>query len=169
MVLTGQNVNGMYLLEMLDNLPSPPTAMTSLSHPTSLEQWHRRLTHCSPLTIQEMASKGLVDGLIISGSTVSGKCEDCIMGHQTRRPFDGVTEKDLAPLDLIASDLWGPSCVQSAGGKIYMMIIVDGGTSYKYGVYLADKLDNATIAAFEVFHMKAETATGRKIRWMRTN
>ena len=49
--------------------------------------------------------------------TITGKCEDCIMGRQTRRPFDGVTEKDMAPLDLVAFDLWGPSHVQSTGGR----------------------------------------------------
>src|SRR5258705_546009 len=37
---------------------------------------------------------------------------------------------------LVSFDLWGPSWVQSAGGKIYFMLIVDGGTSYKYGAYL---------------------------------
>ena len=168
-VLTGQNVNGMYLLDTLDNPPNPPIAMTSLSQPASLEQWHRRLTHCSPLTIRDMASKGLVDGLVVSDTSINGKCEDCIMGRQTHRPFDGVTEKDLAPLDLVAFDLWGPSRVPSAGGKNYMMIIVDGGTSYKYGIYLPNKSDKATIEAFEVFRTKAETTTGRKIRRMRTD
>jgi hypothetical protein len=44
-----------------------------------------------------------------------------------------------------------------------MMIIVDGGTSYKYGIYLPDKSDETTIPAFDAFRTKAETATGRKI------
>jgi hypothetical protein len=50
-ILTGQNVNGMYLLETVNNSLSVPVAMTSLSQPTSLEQWHQRLAHCSPLMI----------------------------------------------------------------------------------------------------------------------
>jgi hypothetical protein len=83
--------------------------MSSISQPTSLEQWHRRLTHCSPLTIQEMAANNLVDGLKLSGTSVNGKCEDCILGRQTRRPFDRETEKELDPLDLVLFDLWGPS------------------------------------------------------------
>ena len=138
----------MYLLEMIDNVPF--AMASSLSQLTSLEQWHQWLAYCSPLTIQDMANWNLVEGLKISETTVTGKCEDCILGHQTHRPFDGTTEKDLVPLELVAFDLWGPSCVQSAGGKVYMMIIVDPGTSYKYGVYLSDKSDCTTLAAFDM-------------------
>ena len=113
-VLNGKNVNGMYLLDALEhtnNIVPRPIAMGSLTQQVSLEQWHRRLTHCSPSTIQEMANNKLVDGLIISNSTLTGKCEDCIMGRQTRRPFDGTTETKLHPLDLVSFDLWGPSRV----------------------------------------------------------
>ena len=39
-VLSGKGVNGMYLLESLDNTPQAPLAMSSLSQPTSLEQWN---------------------------------------------------------------------------------------------------------------------------------
>ena len=169
LVLAGQNVNGMYLLETLDNAPNPPLAMTSLSQPVPLEQWHRRLTHCSPLTIHDMARGNLVDGLKISEVTINGKCEDCILGWQTCCPFDGSTEKDLGLLDLVAFDLWGPSRVQSAGGKRYLMVIVDAGTSFKYGAYLPDKSDATILSTFETFRAKAETTTGRKIRRLRTD
>ena len=40
-VLIGEKVNGMYLLEALDDPMDIPFAMASLSQPTSLEQWHR--------------------------------------------------------------------------------------------------------------------------------
>jgi len=168
-VLAGKGVNGMYLLEEVENIPNTPLAMTSLSQPVSLEQWHRRFAHCSPSTIKDMASKTLVDGLKITGEDVSGKCEDCILGRQTRRPFDGETEKDILPLDLVAFDLWGPSRVQSIGGKLYLMITIDAGTSFKHGAYLPDKLDSTTLAAFEVFRAKSEALTGRKTRRLRTD
>jgi hypothetical protein len=61
-VLTEKNVNGMYLLETLDDIPPTPLAMNSLSQPVSLEQWHHRLAHCSPTTIHDMAKSNLVDG-----------------------------------------------------------------------------------------------------------
>jgi hypothetical protein len=111
----------------------------------------------------------LMDGLQISGTVLNGKCEDCIMGCQTRRPFDGEMEKSLKTLDLVSFDIWGPSRVQSGGGKVYLMIIIDAGTSYKHGAYLGDKSDASTLAAFEVFRAKAETLTGQKICRVQTD
>ena len=168
-VMAGKGVNGMYLLETLDGKSNKPVAMTSLSQPTSLGQWHRRLAHCSPSTIKEMEKANLVDGLKISEANLTGKCEDCIMGRQTRRPFNGETAKDLNPLELVSFDLWGPSLTQSVGGKVYLMIIVDAGMSYKYGAYLADKSDSTTLAAFETFQAHAESLSGKKIRRLHTD
>ena len=110
-----------------------------------------------------MATNNSVSSLNISEMTVDGKCKNCILGCQTHCPFNGETEKDLAPLELVAFNLWGPSQVQSAGGKLYMMILVDAGMSCKCGVYLPDKSDATTIQAFDNFCTKAETATGKKI------
>ena len=163
----------MYIVdEIVDNLPEVPNvplAMASLAQPTSLEQWHRRLVHCSPLTITKMSTRNLVNGLKVSGNDLHGKCEDCIIRWQTRRPFNEQTKKDLAPLELVSFDLWGPSRVQSAGGKTYFMPILDGGTSFKYGAYLSDKSDSSTIPAFNAFRIEAESMSGHKIRRLRTD
>jgi len=171
-VLTARCENGMYVVNEVDNdLPGmeAPLTLVSISQPTSLEQWHCHLSHCSPLTITEMTKLGLVDGLKVLGTDLQGRCEDCVLGRQTCRPFNGVTEKDLHPLKLVSFDLWGLSRVQSAGGKIYFMPIVDGGTSYKYGAYLSDKSDSSTIAAFDVFRVEAESMSGHKVRRLRTD
>ena len=163
---------GMYVVDEFNgNVPDQgiAIAMTSLSQPVSLEQWHRRLAHCSPLTITEMSRGELVDGLRVSGHDLRGKCEDCIIGRQSRRPFDGMTERNLEVLELVSFDLWGPSRVPSVGGKLYFMPIVDGGSSYKYGAYLSDKSDSSTIAAFELFRVAAESLSGRKVRRVRTD
>ena len=167
-VLAGTNVDGMYLLDPVGTSPHH-IAMKSLSQSIPLEQWHWRLTHCSLSTIEEMAKGNLVDGLLISNNKLTGKCEDCILGRQTRRPFDTETEKNLKPLELVSFDLWGPSCVQSIGGKVFLMIIVDGGTSCKFGAYLPDKADNSTLEAFDAFRQKAEIVTGGKVCRLRTD
>jgi len=161
----------MYVVDTISSgvKPKHPIAMSSISQPTSLKQWHRRLAHCSPTTIQEMEKVGLVDRLRVTQKDLRGKCKDCILGHQTRRPFDDETEKGLEPLELVAFDLWGPSRVQSMGGKTYFMPIIDAGTSFKHGAYLADKSDASTIPAFDTFRARAESMTGRRIRRLRTD
>ena len=150
-------------LELGSGLLNTPLAMASLSQPVSLAQWHCWFTHCSPLTITEMSKGNLVNSLNISESELHGKCEDCIIGCQTRRPFDGKTEKALDPLELVSFDLWGPSHVPSMGGKLYFMPIVDGGSSYKFGAYLSNKSDSSTIATFNNFRVEAESLSGRKV------
>ncbi len=75
-----------------------------------------------------MARAGLVDGLTVSNDTTCGKCKDCILGHQTRRLFNGESDKALDLLELVSFDLWDPSRIQSGEGKLYFMPIVDAGT-----------------------------------------
>jgi hypothetical protein len=85
-ILASKNVNKMYILETIDNVQDVPLAMGSLltpmqiiddtqniplairllSKPTSMEQWHQRLTHCSLLTIQDMETNNLVNELKVT-------------------------------------------------------------------------------------------------------
>ncbi len=133
-ILTAHLMKRMYVVDELHNLPSVlhiHLGRTSLSQPAPLEQWHCCLTHCSSSTILEMLNGNLVDGLNISAKDLCGKCENCIIGQHIHRPFNGKTETDLDPLKLVSFDLWGSSCVPSAGGKVYFMSIVDGESAYK--------------------------------------
>ena len=50
-VLMGRNVDGMYILETVEEKPYLHLSLKSSSHTTSLEQWHQQLAHCSLLTI----------------------------------------------------------------------------------------------------------------------
>ena len=116
-----------------------------------------------------MAKGNLIDRLEISETALNCKCKNCIMGRQTRCPFNGEFEKDLMPLELISFDIWGPSYVQSAGGKVYLMVVVDAGTSYKHSTYLADKSDTTVMAGFDAFRVRSKTLTNKKVCRIRTD
>lgn len=63
-VLTTRCEKGMYIVDEIDeDVPAVFGAIASLADSASLEQWHRRFTHCSPSTITEMVKGNLVDGL----------------------------------------------------------------------------------------------------------
>ena len=49
------------------------------------------------------------------------------------------------------------------------MIIIDAGSSFKYGAYLTDKSDTTTLAAFDIFRTRTEAIVGRKIRRLRSD
>lgn len=48
-------------------------------------------------------------------------CESCVMGKQHRVSFDLSTEKSRGVLDLVHSDVWGPSPTPSRGGASYFL------------------------------------------------
>lgn len=136
----------------------------SLAKPTNLEVWHRRFGHIGTRSIVDMAKKGLVDGLDIVGSVEpEGKCEDCIYGKQTARPYDQVVERETEVLERVYIDLWGPARVRSVGGAEYMMAFNDGGSSYRVGYFLNSKSADTTLTAFAEFHVKSERETGKKL------
>ncbi|KII84467.1 hypothetical protein PLICRDRAFT_79272, partial [Plicaturopsis crispa FD-325 SS-3] len=81
--------------------------------------------HVGDGTLKTMISKGMVEGLDVSGKGGQGQCEDCIFGKQARRPFDEVVEPETEVLEWVHIDLWGPSQVMSKSGKQYMMTISD--------------------------------------------
>ncbi|PKI40572.1 hypothetical protein CRG98_039034 [Punica granatum] len=83
--------------------------------------WHCRLGHMSEKGMKQLCSKGKLPGL----KTVElGLCEDCVFGKQKRVSFSkaGRTLKEQK-LELVHSDLWGPTPVTSLGGASYYMTL----------------------------------------------
>src|SRR6202044_462694 len=65
-------------------------ATHSLNKPADIDTWHRRLGHPSYDTVERMGRKEIVGGMdVTTFSRQPGLCEDCVMGKQTRCPFDG--------------------------------------------------------------------------------
>lgn len=116
-----------------------------------------------------MARLKLVDGLDITTEKVDGRCEDCIMGKQTRRAFDEIVEHESELCERIHIDIWGASRTQSKGGNRYMMLLTDGFSSYRVPYFLNDHKAPTTLAAFQHFHVIAERQTGKKIKWVRVD
>ena len=122
---------------------NPPTVIASSARsqkkPADMEIWHRRLGHVSINSINIINSKDLVDSLNITTNKVSGLCEDCILGKQMRQPFDEKVTPEKEVLERVPLDLWGPSQVQTVGGKTYLLTITDGGTLHREVFFLTDK------------------------------
>lgn len=145
-------------------------ATHSHNKPTNIDTWHRRLGHVGYSTIEKMVNDTLVDGLDVTTMQKGpGMCEDCIMGKHARRPFDGGEQREKEVLERVYIDLWGPSRVQSTGGKSYMMQLVDGKSRHTEGYFLANKEAKTTLEALRHFHVTAERQMGKKLVYIRTD
>ena len=100
---------------------------------------------------------------------MAGKCEDCIMGKQSRRPFDSVVTPESTPYERVAFDLWGPACVQTTGGKTLMLVATDYAGADCEVWFLASKTKEATAACLEAFDARVETQYGLRVKCVRTN
>ena len=101
--------------------PRDTIAVADVSTDTSL--WHRRLGHMSKKGMKMLLSKGK---LLELKSIDFDMCESCILGKQKRVSFlkTGNTPK-AEKLELVHTDLWGPSPVASLGGSRYYITFID--------------------------------------------
>jgi hypothetical protein len=127
--------------------------------------WHQRLGHMSEKGMKIMHSNGKLQGL---RSIEIDMCEDCILGKQKRVRFqtNGRTPKKER-LELIHSDVWGPTTVSSIGGKKYFVTFIDDHSRKVWVYFLKYKSD--VFEAFKVWKAMVENETGLKIKKLRTD
>ena len=127
--------------------------------------WHQRLGHMSEKGMKIMHSNGKLPGL---QSVEIDMCEDCILGKQKRVSFQtsGRTPKKER-LELVHSDVWGPTTVPSISGKQYFVTFIDD-HSRKVWVYFL-KYKSEVFEAFKIWKAMVENETGLKIKKLRTD
>lgn len=174
--MAGAAAGSMYRLDMRNPLPDDilPIAFASrsLTRATDLETWHRRLGHISEDTVRRMLRGEMVIGLTnetVTTTETRGRCEDCIFGKQTRRPFDYEVVPVKKVLGLVCIDLWGPAQTQSNGGKLLMMLFTDAMGKHRSVYFLAHKDMTSTYDSLKHFKAQAELQTGEKLMRIRTD
>jgi hypothetical protein len=100
--------------------------------------------------------------LILKFDVVKGsKCHVCIESKQPRKPHKAATVRDLAPLELIHSDVCEMNRELTKGGKRYFIIFIDDCTRFCY-VYLLKTKDEA-LHYFKIYKVEVETNLRRKL------
>jgi len=94
-------------------------------------------------------------------------CDSCKVGKMHQLPFANCQITAKAPLELIYSDLWGPTPVLSTEGFKYYIVFIDACTRYAWLYPLKQKSD--ALAIFKTFHMFAELQYQSKLKVFQTN
>jgi hypothetical protein len=126
--------------------------------------WHSRLCHINFGLMSRLSSLSLIPNFTIAKGS---KCHSCVQSKQPRKPHKAAEERNLAPLELIHSDLCEMNGVLTKGGKRYFMTLIDDATRFCY-VYLLRTKDEA-LDYFKIYKAEVENQLERKIKRLRSD
>ncbi|CAO2827530.1 unnamed protein product [Amaranthus hypochondriacus] len=127
--------------------------------------WHQRLGHMSEKGMKILHSIGKLPCLKFVNLDM---CEECILGKQKRVSFQTYGRTPMKEkLELVHSDVWGPTTTQSIGGKQYFVTFIDD-HSRKVWVYFL-KYKSEVFEAFRIWKARVENETGLKIKRLRSD
>ncbi|KAM2607610.1 hypothetical protein TB2_036145 [Malus domestica] len=136
-------------------------AMTSKA---SQDVWHQRLGHPSFKILNQIVSKSCIS---ISDRISKSLCSSCALGKCSKLSFHTVSCHTRKPLELVHTDVWGPSPTISVHGFRYYIIFVDDFTKYSWLFPL--KYKSEAFAIFTQFKSMIENLLSTKIVTLRSD
>jgi len=135
--------------------------------PMDLTLWHRRLAHHNHDDVLKLHKEKLVHGmtLVASGTKPDPICEPCLAGKMHANPFPLSKHRAKKPLELVHSDLHGPTQTRTHSGYRYWISFIDDYSRYRV-VYLL-KAKSEAFDAFKRFKALAENQLDAKIKTLR--
>jgi histone deacetylase 1/2 len=132
----------------------------------SLYLWHLRLGHPNDQTLKTTLKQCNIS---YSNNTndVSTFCTACCMGKAHRLHSAASQTTYTQPLELVFSDLWGPSPSVSSLGYHYYITFIDAYSRYTWIYLLKAKSDAFTI--FKQFKTMAELQLGHSLKTLQTD
>ena len=155
----GKKTGTLYVTSNLENI----VAVADADGKSNL--WHQRLCHMSEKGMKTLLSKGKLPDL---KNVDVGLCEDCIFGKQKKVSFIkiGKTPK-TERLELVHTDVCGPSPVSSLAGSLYYVSFIDDCTR-KLWVYFLNK-KSEVFDTFRKWKAMVENETGLKNKRVRSD
>ncbi|KAF7802369.1 histone deacetylase [Senna tora] len=117
--------------------------------------WHCRLGHCNSATVMEVLKQCNVS---VSNKGAFEFCEACCNGKHHKLPHPPSPNVYNTPLELIYTDLWGPSPIKSRNGASYYISFIDACSRFTWIYPL--KLKSDALKAFVDFKKMIELQTG---------
>ena len=151
-LLRGTVKDGLYLLSQAHPLEMNIGKRTSLNH------WHHQLGHPNMRILHKVIS---TYGLHILSRNKIELCDACLSSKSHHLPNSKSPHQTSKPLEVIHSDLWGPSPVISHTTNKYYVLFVDDFTRYTWLYPI--KLKSNVFQAFIDFQHLIERQFNQKI------
>ena len=121
--------------------------------------WHSRLGHPHSHVLNLVLRQCNVSS---SNKNVPEFCSSCCVGKSHRLPSSVSTTVYTMPLELIFTDLWGPSHIPSHFGYLYYVSFIDAYSRFTWIYPLKSKAE--TLATFQQFKAMVELQLNSKIK-----
>ncbi|KAJ4771019.1 Gag/pol [Rhynchospora pubera] len=152
-------ISGLYIFSLPPSIP--PKAL--LGARVSADLWHARFGHPSSSTTLHLLHAFSLPCSLHKMSL----CSECCMAKSHKLPFTSSTSLSHAPLEIVHSDLWGPSPVVSKDGYRYYVIFVDDFTHFTWLYFLRTKDELPKV--FALFKQQVENLLNHTIKILRTD
>jgi histone deacetylase 1/2 len=123
------------------------------------ENWHRKLGHPSNNVLDKVLK---ICNVKTSPSDKFKFCEACQLGKSHLLPFKSSSSHAQEVLELIHTDVWGPSPINSISGFKYYVHFIDDSSRFTWIYPLKQKSD--TIHAFMQFKNMVEKQFNKRIK-----
>ncbi|KAE8711123.1 hypothetical protein F3Y22_tig00110303pilonHSYRG00264 [Hibiscus syriacus] len=153
-IARGKKTGTLYITSNLENI----IAVADVDGKSNL--WHQRLGHMSEKGMKILLSKGKLSDL----KNVDVRlCENCIFGKQKKVSFAKIGKTPKAErLELVHTDVWGPSPVPSLAGSLYYVTFIDDSTRKVWVYFLKKKSE--VFDTFRKWKAMVENKTGLKVK-----
>jgi Reverse transcriptase (RNA-dependent DNA polymerase)/gag-polypeptide of LTR copia-type/GAG-pre-integrase domain len=148
------------LYKIIQASQEPKLQVLHISQSTT-DVWHYRLAHCSS-SVQDKLIRDKLITVKHSSSFKSSLCNDCNMAKSHKLPFTNSINKATKPLEVVHTDLWGPSPVASVQGHRYYIHFIDEFSRFSWLYPCVCKSDVKTI--FAQFKVKVENLLSCSIK-----
>ena len=129
--------------------------------------WHRRLGHINFDNLVKISKLGAVRNLPKITKPTNSICKHCQLGKQTRASFRTKEHSTSKPLELVHTDLCGPTRTKSLQGESYFMLFIDDFTRMCWVTFLKEKSE--AFQKFKAFKILVENEIGEKLKCLRSD
>ncbi|KAE8735455.1 hypothetical protein F3Y22_tig00000340pilonHSYRG00428 [Hibiscus syriacus] len=153
-IARGKKTDTLYVTSNLENI----ITVADVDGKSNL--WHQRLGHMSEKGMKILLSKGKLPDL---KNVDVGLCEYCIFGKQKKVDFAKIGKTPKAKrLELVHTDVWGPSPVPSLAGSLYYVTFIDDSTRKMWVYFLKKKSE--VFDTFRKWKVMVENENGLKVK-----
>jgi hypothetical protein len=125
----GYESGGLFRLSLNDACVK---SVNHVSQDNETNVWHSRICHINFGCMTRLAGLNLIPKFNL---VKSSKCHVCVESKQPHKPHKAVAARNLAPLELIHSDIYEMNGELTKGGKRYFLTFIDDCTRFAMCIY----------------------------------